>query len=407
MNETTSDVSHVRRDKITTLSLIVICQSFQALTIGGISLFLPIIRTDLNLSFTLGGTLASASSFVYALMQVPAGYAVDRWGARRVFLTGVLGTTILSFTFGLVTNYWQALANQTVSGFFRALLFAPGMLLFSGWFPPDRRATAMGLYMVGGFSGNVLLDIIGPLLVREFGWRFPFITFSIGGIMAALALLRFGRQSPTTRGPQKGNFREALQLFRFPVMWVCALVQYVRLAVMAGITFWLPSLLVDEKLISLQITGFIVAMRACIQAPSNIVGGYASDRLKNPCLVIGFSLAMIGATASLFTVVNNMILLVIIIGINSFFVQMYFGPLFSVPVEIFGTRNAGMLTGFSNFFANIGNFSFTFILGVIKDTTGSFEYGFFTIAATCAVGVAATTVLAGMRRRALAEAPAD
>lgn len=69
-------------------------------------------------------------------------------------------------------------------------------------------------------------------------------------------------------------------------------------------------------------------------------------------------------------VVNNIIILIALVCINGVFVQMYFGPLFAVPIEILGTRTAGMSGGFSNFFANIGSFSFVYLLGILKDTTG-------------------------------------
>ncbi len=109
------------------------------------------IRDDLGISFTQGGSLAAASTLTYALMQIPAGYLADRFGGRRLFIIGILGVTVLSITFGLVTEYWQALANQGLSGFFRAFLFAPGLTLIAGWFPPKKRAMAMDLYLLGGF----------------------------------------------------------------------------------------------------------------------------------------------------------------------------------------------------------------------------------------------------------------
>jgi len=217
-----------KRDRLFNVPLIIICQSFQALTMGGIALFLPLIRTDLHLTFAQGGTLSAASSLLYALMQIPAGYLADRFGAKRLFIIGALGTTILSLNFGLVTEYWQALANQSLSGIFRAFLFAPGLALITAWFPPERRATAMGLFIVSGFSGHVIVDIIGPLLVAKFDWRFPFITFASIGIIFALILWRFGKESPTTGQRQKVNVRDIFKLFRHRLMWVCGVIQYVN-----------------------------------------------------------------------------------------------------------------------------------------------------------------------------------
>ena len=400
MNADMKDSRVVERDRITTVSLTVLCQSFQALSMGGIALLLPIIRKDLGLSFTQGGSLAAATTLVYALMQIPAGYLSDRFSPKRLFCIGILGSTILALTFGLVTNYWQALANQTLSGFFRALLFTPGMALLTGWFPPNRRATATGLYLIGGYSGSVIFNLVGPLLVAAFDWRFSFISIASVGIIAILFLIRFGKDPPPTGERQKGNMLEALNLVRYKVMWVCGGIQYIRFGVVQGITYWLPSFLINEKGLSLQLTGFIIAIQVVLMSPSNIVGGYISDRLKNPILVIGVSLSVLGITTGLLITANSMILLVALIFINAIFLQMYFGPLFSIPVEILGVRRAGISIGFSNLFANIGGFSAIYLLGALKDATGAFKPGFLAICGASFLGLALTFILARMRRKA-------
>jgi nitrate/nitrite transporter NarK len=401
MNVDMKDSTGVDRDRITTVSLTVLCQSFQALSMGGIALLLPIIRKDLGLSFTQGGSLAAASTLVYALMQIPAGYLSDRFSPKRLFSIGIFGTTLLALTFGLVTNYWQALANQTLSGFFRALLFTPGLALLTGWFPTNRRATATGLYLVGGYSGSVIFSLLGPLLVARFNWRFSFISIASLGIIAILFLIRFAKDPPATGDRQKRNILEALHLLSYKIMWVCGGIQYVRFGVVRGITFWLPSLLINEKGFSLQLAGLIAAIQVVLMSPSNILGGYISDRLRNPTLVIGVSISILGITTGLLITANNMILLLALIFINAIFLQMYFGPLFSIPVEILGVRKAGISSGFGNFFANIGGFSAIYLLGVLKDRTGAFSPGFLAIGGACFLGLALTFVLARMRRKAI------
>jgi nitrate/nitrite transporter NarK len=391
------------REKLFNIPLIIVCQSFQALGIGGIALFLPLIREDLALTFTQGGTLAAVSTLVYALMQIPAGYLADRFGGKRLFVIGMLGTTILSLLFGFVTEYWQAMIVQATSGLFRAFLFAPGIRLISAWFPPEKRATAMGLYLIGGFLGNVILDLAGPVLVTKFDWRFPFLIFPPLGIVISLLLWRFGKEPRQRNQQQRISVREVLLLFKHRLMWVCGGIQYVRLAVMMGITFWLPTLLVEEKGLSLQFAGIIIAMQAAFVAPSNIVGGYISDRLKKPIYVIASALLVLMVTTLLMVLVDNIIALVIIIIINSIFIQAYFGPLFSIPVEVLGERTTATTTGFSNLFANIGSFSFTYLLGILKDMSGSFFSGFIAIAISCVFGLGLTAVLAKIRSKALPE----
>ena len=388
----------MNKDRTTTVSLTVLCQSFQSVSMGGIALFLPLIRQDLGLNFTQGGSLAAATTLVYALMQIPAGYLSDRFSPKRLFIIGILGTTILTLSFGLVTNYGLALANQTISGFFRALLFTPGMALLTGWFPPDRRATASGLYLVGGLSGSVIFNILGPVIVAVFDWRTAFIIVASLGICCSLLLLKYGKESPTQPARRKSSMLEAIQLVRYGFMWLCGGIQFVRFATMLSISFWLPSLLINERGIPVQYAGYIIAAQAILIAPSNVLGGYISDRLKNPILVIIVSQIVLGITATLMVTVQNLALLIAVVAINAVFLQMYFGPLFAIPVEILGPSRAGISTGFSNFFANVGGFSVTYLLGFIKDGTGAFRYGFYAITGICLLGLILTSILSWMRR---------
>lgn len=392
-----------KRDRFANVSLVILCQSFQALALGGIALFLPVIRKDLDLTFAQGGSLAAVSTLFYALMQIPVGVLTDRLGPKRLFVFGMLGTTLLALTFGLVTEYWQAIVNQGLSGVFRAFLFAPGLGLIARWFPPEKRAMAMGLYLIGGFSGNLVLDIVGPMMVANFDWRLPFLIFSPLGTVAALVLWRMGKETRASAATKAMNVAQILRLFRLRLMWTCGGIQYVRLAVQSGLAFWLPSLLVEEKGLSLAAAGLVIAARAALIAPSNVVGGYASDRLKNPPLVIGFSLVVLMVTTVLMGLSTNIIVVMAAIAVNSFFVQTYFGPLFAAPIEILGERNSGTCTGFGNLFANTGAFTFTYLLGVLKDATGAFLPGFVALALMCAVGLGFTVVLARIRRAALAQ----
>jgi len=57
-----------------------------------------------------------------------------------------------------------------------------------------------------------------------------------------------------------------------------------------------------------------------------------------------------------------------------------------------------MSAGFSNMFANLGALTFAYALGVVKDTSGAFKWGFIATAAVCVVGVALSVVLARMRK---------
>ena len=381
-----------------TLALLLLGLGFQQSGFAAVALFLPRIRGELDLSFTAAGSLLSLSTLVYALMQIPAGFMADRFGARRVFLVGCLGVEAAMLGFSLVGGYWHALALMLAGGFFRSLVFAPGMVLVASRFAPERRATAMGGYVAAGFVSHIVLNLLGPMLAQALGWRAIFAGVGTAGVAAAGLFAWLGKGDARAGGP-RAALTELVGLARYRVMWIASGIQYARLAIVTGVTFWLPTLLVEERGLSLQSAGLIVAVASALTVPSNLLGGYLSDRLGQPALVIGGALGVLAVTVGLIGSVQLLPLLVVVICVNAVFIQIYFGPLFSAPIDIVGQRRAGLASGLANFFANLGGFSFAYTLGAIKDATGSFRAGFLALSALAIVGVGLAVLLARERRR--------
>jgi sugar phosphate permease len=389
------------RDGVNTVGLVVLCQVAHFLTLAAIPLLLPLIREDLEISFTQAGMLSAAGMLSYALAQIPAGYLSDRFGPRRPFFIGLLAWSVLSLIFGLIHVYWLALINLFVAGFFRALLFAPGLALLASWFPEQRRATAMSLFTLGIAGGSILLSLAGPLLAALYGWRAAFILFAVVGLGAACLFGAFARDRTRSQKRKPISASDFLEIARFPILWVCSWLQFVRFAAVIGFNFWLPSFLVDDRGFSLPAAGLVMAMSAALSAPANTLGAYVSDRLRNPPLVIGGALAVLACASALLPAVESIPMLLAVIAVYSIFLGFYFGPLFLVPVEVLGSRVAGTTIGFANLFANIGGLICVYALGAVKDVTGSFAWGFAGISGACLAGVVLAVVLARMRARAL------
>ena len=396
-----SKTASLSRDGITTVALTVLCQVAHFLTLGALPLLLPAIREDLGISFSEAGMLSAAGILSYAVAQVPAGYLADRFGPRRPLFIGLCAWSLLCVAFGLIQVFWLALINLFIAGFFRALLFAPGLAALASWFPQQRRATAMSLFTLGVAVGSILVSLAAPALAQAHGWRATFILFAGIGLGVACLYGAFARDRPPPRRQKPVSPADFLAIARFPILWVCSWLQFVRFAVVMGFNFWLPSFLVADRGFSLPAAGLVMAMSAALSAPSNTLGAYVSDRLRNPPVVIGGALAILAGAAALLPAVESIPMLLVVIAVYSIFLGFYFGPLFLVPVEVLGSRVAGTTIGFSNLFANIGGFVCVYALGAVRDHAGSFTWGFLGISGACLAGVALAVVLARMRTRAL------
>lgn len=379
-----------------TVVLIIVCQSLQALSVGGVSLFLPLIRDDLGITFTQSGGIAAVSLIVFAVMQIPAGWLADRLGPKRMFTLGLVGVLAMTCAFAVLDSYALILVTQAASGFFRSLVFIPGMLLITYEFAADRRATAMGLYVAGGFSSNVFLSIAGPLLVDDLGWRMIFMICGAAGILVVIGYVLLGGPGPSPKGASSLPLRALIGLMRSPVMWAAGWLQIARFGVANGVIFWLPTILVVDHGMTLVQAGLIAAMASLLTAPANALGGYVSDRLRAPLGMITVSLIILTFSLLAVATVVDPILLCVAIAVQAVFVQVYFGPLFALPPRFLGSATTALANGYSNLMANIGGLSAAWGLGVVRDATGSFTAGLFGLALLAASGVA---VAISIRRR--------
>ena len=371
-------------------SLIVAAQSTQAIAVGAIALFLPLIRAELGITFAEAGVLAAVSTLTYALMQIPAGLVADRVSAKLLFTIGVLGANVLAIVFAVSDSFAIMVAAQAVAGVFRALMFIPGMVLITRHFSERRRATALGLFVAGGFSSNIVISLLGPILVEPLGWAGVIVAASVVGLLVLGAFWWLGDEGTERDSPETASTR---WVWRTPAWWLLGLVQFARLTVVVGLASWLPAYLIEERGVPLAATGAFTAIAAAITAVSNIAGGMLSDRLGRPLLVIGGALAIMTALLAGVVLADDLVVILILLAALSAVMQLYFGPLFAVPRRLFGPGIAGLSSGFGNFCANIGGFVSVLALGVLKDATGSFDSGFLYLAVVSLLGVGAVVAL--------------
>lgn len=375
------------------VGLLLASQGTQNLAISALALLLPVIRRDLDLSFSEAGMLAVAASISYAFMQFPAGLFADRWGPRRLFFVGTMVTALTTLCLAVISSFPLLIASQALSGVSRSLMFTPAMMLISSQFRAERRATAMSALSSSMFITNIILGAFGPAVERHFGWQALFIILSAIGILASITCLRFGPEEPPLPPRTSVSLSLAWALTKHKVMLLAGTIQFVRLAIATGMLFWLPSFLIEERGMTIARAGMVMAMAAAITAVSNISVAYLSDRLAKPLIVVSTALFILFTCLVSISLTASTGLTIFFVFLLSVVVQCYFGPLFHYPISKLGGEHAGTITGISNTFANLGAFTFTYGFGFVKDLTGSFTIAFQTLAFLCVIAFCATIAL--------------
>lgn len=173
-----------------------------------------------QISATELGTFVMIQLGMYAIMQVPSGIAIDRWGARKVLLvaTLIIGTSQILFAFA--PNYALALAARALLGVGDSAVFIGVLRLAAMWFPKRRYAVLTMATGLAGMAGNLAATVPLVIALDDLGWTRTFLI--TGGISVgyALLLLRpavaapYREQGPASTAPAQSAAREAAENVR-------------------------------------------------------------------------------------------------------------------------------------------------------------------------------------------------
>lgn len=149
------------------------------------ALLLPAMRSDLGWTFADAGAMSTANALGYLIGALLAAHLARRWGDRRAFGVGLLGTALAVAATGLSAHFVTLLLLRLLAGFTGALAFVAGAGLAAAAASggsPSRAPRLLGLYVSGAGLCVTASALAVPPLLGSLGWR--------GGwqVLGALAL---------------------------------------------------------------------------------------------------------------------------------------------------------------------------------------------------------------------------
>ena len=135
----------------------------------------PAIAQEFALSPVAMGLVFSAFSWSYFAAQLPGGLALDRFGARLVYLVAIAGWSLSTLMHATVSGFASLFGWRLSLGLFEAPCFPANNNIVGAWFPRSQRARAIGIYTSAEY---VALGFATPLLLwlqGAYGWRALFI----------------------------------------------------------------------------------------------------------------------------------------------------------------------------------------------------------------------------------------
>jgi len=303
-----------------------------------------------GLSLARAGLLASASLIGTMLTLIAWGALVDRVGERRALALGLMTASVAGAASAMHSSPMWLAVMWFVIGVGTASLNSASGRLIVGWFPPDRRGTAMGIRQTALPLGVGLAALAEPVLAETRGLGVALLVPSLAGLVACAAVALVVVDPPrgvTAAGMGAGvaganPYREGRQLVR--VHLASALLVVPQITVWTFIVVWL----IDARGWSTAAAGGLAAGTQLLGAAGRIGAGWWSDRvgsrirpIRTIAIAAAVTMLMLGLAEPTSVAVGLMVVATVVTVADN-------GLAFTAVAELGGPYWAGRAMGIQN-----------------------------------------------------------
>lgn len=364
---------------------------------------LPFVRADFGVSYTEIGLALAVFNIVSAALQAPAGFLVDRLGAR-ILLIGALLIGATAFVIaGLAHSYWAFVAMFAVAGVGNAVYHPADYALLSHHVPSERIGQAFSVHTFAGMLGSAVAPPTLLAMQSVWGWRGAFIGAGFIGFAVAAVLLAVrdngaaAHAQPARAGAQAPAAAGWRLLLSPPIL--LNLVFFVLLAMMSG-GIYNYSVVALGALYATPVTTANAALTGnlLLSAIGVLAGGLLVGRTSRHGTVAALGLLAMGAFLLLVAEFDLGSLPLIAAMTAAGFCSGVIMPSRDMIVrEVTPPGSFGKVFGFVTTGFNIGGIIAPLLFGAIMDQ-GAPRLMFLTVAACCLVAI--VTVATRSRRPA-------
>lgn len=380
------------------------------------------LQDAFGMSAVMFGYLSSAYNWSYALLQLPSGLLLDRFGVRRVGIVSTIIWSIASFAAAISGGIGALFASRLLLGIGEAPTFPAYAKATGYWFPKNERSLATAIFdSMAKFSSAIGIPVLG-LVLLHFGWRW---NFAATGLISVLFLALFyafyrnpsedkllssSERAYVTRGGAQPEDRARAAkgaplayLLRQRQVWglVLGFASY-NYSFYLLLT-WLPSYLSTTHHIDLLHSALYTSVPWLIATILDlVVGGWLVDamiqrgrnpvRVRQAVLIGGTALGLgIFGAAHAQSAINALIWISLCIGGLS-----AASPVgWSIPSLIAPKESVGTLGGILNFGNQLAGIAAPIVTGYVVQATHSFFWAFAVAGGFLVVGIAGYVFLLG------------
>jgi len=151
-----------------------------------VTVALNLIADDLGVSEAFAAWTVSAPMLVSAATLPVIGKLGDLFGHRRIFIWGILGSTVFAFMCMIAWDIWSLIAFRILSMVLAGATGPAAMAILFHVYPPEHRNQAIGWWSMAGPGAAALGLILGGPFIELFNWRSVFLVQAVAGIGAVI-----------------------------------------------------------------------------------------------------------------------------------------------------------------------------------------------------------------------------
>lgn len=369
-----------------------------------VAIAVPEFREHFNLTDSQRGLMNSAFFWSYALLQVPAGWFVDRYGVKYPYAVGFLFWSLISAGTALTRSVTQLFTVRLLLGVGESIIAPASLRWIRMNIEEKQRGLAMGIYMAGTKIGPAIGAPIAATLIALYGWQATFLLTGLVSLVWLIPWLLLVPRAETkpllTQASTAAADVSFWQVLKMPAIWGILIGTFCYSCYLYFCITWLPAYFKEQRKLPLELMGIYTMFSFAGMAVTTIISGWAADR------IIGRGGSPVKVRKA-FTIVGLLLAATEVFGAVAGSMQLaLFFSIFSLAGLGIATANYWALTqtvvpggsigrigGLQNMASNLAGVAAPILTGWLIQATGSYEAPMQAISVLLVIGAGSYALL--------------
>ena len=191
------------KQKITIL-VVLLTAFITSFTGSALNLAIPDISEYYKASASLSGWIVTGYTLTVAAASIPAGCVADRFGRKRILVTGLAAFTVASVAAAFSNSMMMLILSRAFQGIGAAMIFSTNTAILAESFSGTRRGSVLGYALAATYVGLSAGPFLGGVINYNLGWRMIFVITGSVTLATLLLAIKGVPKKPSEEGETAG-----------------------------------------------------------------------------------------------------------------------------------------------------------------------------------------------------------